>query len=36
VEVHHAYKIWCPRRAVKEKPGKKENSSNSLRGSDFH
>jgi hypothetical protein len=36
VEVHHAYKIWCPRWAVKEKPGKKENSSNSLRGGDFH
>ena len=36
VEVHHAYKIWCPRGAVKEKPGKKENSSNSLRGGDFH
>ena len=36
VEVHHAYKIWCPPGAVKEKPGKKENSSNSLRGGDFH
>src|SRR3972149_8934893 len=35
VEVHHAYKIWCPRGAVKEKPGKKENSSNSFRSGDF-
>ena len=35
VGVHNAYKIWCPRGAVKEKPGKKENSSNSFRGGDF-
>ena len=34
VGVHNAYKIWCPRGAVKEKPGKKENSSNSFRGGD--
>ena len=36
VGVHNAYKIWCPRGAVKEKPGEKENSSNSFRGGDFH
>jgi hypothetical protein len=29
VEVYHAYKIWCPCAAVKEKPGEKGNSSNS-------
>ena len=36
VGVHNAYKIWCLRWAVKEKPGKKENSSNSFRGEDFY
>ena len=30
VEDHHAYKIWCPDRTVKEKAGKKGNSSNFL------
>ena len=35
VEVHHAYKIWCTRGAVKEKPGKKENSYNPFRDGGF-
>jgi hypothetical protein len=30
VEVYHAYKIWCPCGAVKEKAGEKGNFSNSL------
>jgi hypothetical protein len=36
VGVHNAYKIWCLRGAVKEKPGKNENTSNSFRGGDFY
>ena len=35
VDVYHAYKIWCPCGAVKEKAGKKGNSSNSLWTNDF-